>query len=66
MKLQQKNGNYKKKKETKIQAYLMLLCSAVLGFLHLEIKKKKSLDGFNSRREKTKETMNLIDGNYPT
>lgn len=56
----------KKKKETKIQAYLMLLCSAVLGFLHLEIKKKKSLDGFNSRREKTKETMNLIDGNYPT
>lgn len=41
MKLQQKNGNYKKKKETKIQAYLMLLCSAVLGFLHLEIKKKK-------------------------
>ena len=27
----------KKKKETTIQAYLMLLCSAVLGFLHLEI-----------------------------
>lgn len=52
--------------ETIIQAYLMLLCSATLVFFYTWKFFKKSLDGFNRRREMTNETMNLINGNYPT
>lgn len=56
------------KKKRKLR-YRHISCYCALQywvFYTLKLKKKKSLDGFNSRREKTKETMNLIDGNYPT